>query len=272
MFPAHNTCGRRCGRSAFTLIEVILAIAIASAILFVLVYFYQQAAELRNQLLTEADRISTVRLLMNRLEAELHCVPGRCFYTPPLSGNASSIQFIKTEVLSRAAWQTGAFGRSTSPETDLRLVKYFASGDSTNITGLFRTEEPMVRRKAATRLQTMVELPGETNRPAPPLTSDLKYLRFRYWDGTSWQDSWNLDQLPIGVEVTLAAEPVPEDQAAEEQAPEEAGVEIFRRVIYLPASRPIVQVSNVEPETPFGNEQAPPGNGLEGEPPMEETP
>jgi type II secretory pathway pseudopilin PulG len=267
MLAARNTCDPRRRRGAFTLVEVILAIAIASAILFVLVYFYQQSAELRTQLLAEADRVSSVRLLLNRLEAELQGVPGRCFYTPPLRGDASSIQFIKTELPSRAAWQTGAFGRSTSPETDLRLVKYFISGDSTNVTGLFRSEEPMVTRKAAAQSQVMIELPGATNRPAPPLTSDLKYLRFRYWDGTFWQDSWNLEQMPLGVEVTLAAEPVPEDLA-----PEETGVALFRRVIHLPASRPIADITSLLPDSPSREDEWPPLDATGGEPPMEEFP
>lgn len=236
---------RSAARRAFTLIEVLLAVGIAAAILMVLVYFYQQAAELRTQLLQETDRLATERLLMGRLEAELRCVPGRCFYKPPLRGNANSLQFIKTEFPSRAAWRSGTLGRATVPETDLRLVKYSLAGDGTNVSGIVRTEEPMVTRQTVTRSQVTIDAPAATNRPAPPLTADLRHLRFRYWDGTVWQDAWNLEQMPLGVEVTLAAAPVAQDATTEDLE----GL-IFRRVIYLPASRPISATSAADTNAP----------------------
>ena len=237
------------GSRAFTLVEVLLAVGIAAAILMVLVYFYQQAAELRTQLLQETDRLATERLLMTRIESELRAVPGRCFYKPPLRGDSSSLQFIKTEFPSHGAWRAVALGRAAAPETDLRLVKYSLAGDGTNATGIIRTEEPMVTRQAITRTQVTVEAPAETNRPTPPLTADLRHLGFRYWDGTFWQDSWNLDQMPLGVEVTLAAEPI-----APDAMPEDLEGMIFRRVIYLPASRPISASSLTDTNAPAGDE------------------
>ncbi len=244
----------RAARRAFTLVEVLLAIGIAAAILMVLVYFYQQAAELRTQLLQETDRLATERLLMNRLETELRGVPGRCFYKPPLKGEASSLQFVKAGFPSRNAWRSGALGRATAPETDLRLVKYSLAGDGTNVSGIVRSEEPMVTRQIVTRSQGTVDAPAETNRPAPPLTADLRHLAFRYWDGTFWQDSWNLDQMPLGVEVTLAADPITADSATEDLD----GL-VFRRIIYLPASRPISASS-------LSDTNAPASESMEGPP------
>lgn len=235
----------RAARRAFTLVEVLLATGIAAAILMVLVYFYQQAAELRTQLLQETDRLATERLLMNRLEAELRGVPGRCFYKPPLRGDSASLQFIKTEFPSRTAWRASVLGRAVVPETDLHLVKYSLAGDGTNVSGIVRTEEPMVARQTVTRMQVTVESPAATNRPAPPLTADLRHLSFRYWDGTFWQDSWNLDQMPLGVEVTLAADPI-----AEDAAPEDLDGLVFRRVIFLPASRTISASSGSDTNAP----------------------
>jgi hypothetical protein len=233
---------------------VLLAIGIAAAILMVLVYFYQQAAELRTQLLQESDRLATERLLMTRIESELRSVPGRCFYKPPLRGDSSSLQFIKTEVPSRNAWRASTLGRAAAPETNLRLVTYTLTGDGTNTSGIVRTEEPMVTRQAVTRLQEVVDAPAETNRPAPPLTADLRHLGFRYWDGTYWQEAWNLDQMPLGVEVTLAAEPI-----APDAVPEDLEGLIFRRVIYLPASRPISTSSETGTNAPLDElmEEAP---------------
>src|ERR1041384_5134752 len=66
--------GRRlkCRRArAFTLVEVILAIVIALGILVVLLYFYQQATNLRAQAILETERIASARLLMDRITSEL---------------------------------------------------------------------------------------------------------------------------------------------------------------------------------------------------------
>ena len=55
-------------RHAFTLIEVVLAISIAIGIMLVLLFFYNQAATLRVQLVQQAERLSTIRLLMDRIK------------------------------------------------------------------------------------------------------------------------------------------------------------------------------------------------------------
>jgi type II secretory pathway pseudopilin PulG len=59
------------GARAFTLVEVILAISIAIGILVVALFFHSQASHLRAQLLDESDRIAAIRLVMERLTAEL---------------------------------------------------------------------------------------------------------------------------------------------------------------------------------------------------------
>ena len=65
----------------------------------------------------------------------------------------------------------------------------------------------------------------------PLLTEDIHFLRFRYWDGKGWQDSWRSSELPQGVEVSLGMEAFPP-----EAQPSEYPYEVFRRVIYLPGS------------------------------------
>lgn len=55
--------------------------------------------------------------------------------------------------------------------------------------------------------------------------SELRYFHLRYWDGTTWLDSWTAENLPRGVEISMGTE-----------APESDGTpgEFFRRVIDLP--------------------------------------
>lgn len=86
-------------------------------------------------------------------------------------------------------------------------------------------------RLRASRRRAHASPPRSRARGAPPLTiPELRYLRLRYWDGAQWQDSWSGSDLPRGIEVTLALEPVPPDAA-----PGTLPGEVFRRVIAIPA-------------------------------------
>lgn len=226
---------RRHRSAGFTVLEVILAVAIATGLLVVALHFYQQAADLRAQLLQESERVSTVRLLLDRLSADLR----GAFVQPQqgFDGGSMNLQFLKTDVLSRPAW-TVIGDRSGEIETDLKLVSYGVNraADGTNlvIAGITRTERPFAgasfgSSKAA--LTSSAPATNLTNQVSEPITEDLHFLRFRYWDGSNWLDSWSDTALPQGVEVSLGVEPLPQGEL-----PEDYSREIFRRVIWLPGS------------------------------------
>jgi len=240
VWDAARTQPRRHGTPtspAFTLIEVVLAIAIAIGILVVVLYFYQQAADLRTQLLLEAERVSTVRLLLDRLTADLRSARSDFNSGLGLSGDSSSIRFVKAELPSRSAWAGGQLGRALAAETDLKQISYgvTSSQEGTNlvITGLVRMEQPCVEPRPLPEAKGASLGSGEAQPEVPrgpePLTEVIRFLRFRYWDGSNWQDSWNAIELPQGVEVSLGGPPLPESLI-----PEEYPYELFRRVIYLP--------------------------------------
>ena len=213
-------------RRAFTLIEVVLAISIAIGIMLVLLFFYNQAASLRAQLMQEAERLSTIRLLMDRISMELRTSRAHAFYEAAFLGDAQFIQFVRTDLVSAAAWKQGE--RVSRAQTDLKLVRYSLSTDTNAAAGLYREEEPLVEMRAPRSASVVVE--GEPLKPREPLSEEIRYMHFRYWDGTKWLESWNGVKLPIGVEIALGFEPPITD---------EQGVttgEIFRRVVYLPGA------------------------------------
>ena len=75
--PESNSQQTRRGRLGFTLLEIALAVTIAIGIMVVALFFYEQSARLRKDALEEMDRITAVRLVMDRLSSELRCaVPG----------------------------------------------------------------------------------------------------------------------------------------------------------------------------------------------------
>jgi type II secretory pathway pseudopilin PulG len=223
--------------AAFTLVEVILAVGIVVGLLAVALFFYQQAARLRSELIVEAERLSSARLLLDRLTAELRAARPHSWYATPLVGEPGSIQFFTTSLPERSDWTGAPLGRAARPETDLKLVGYALALDpaGTNALGLVRTEEPLVELRAA-RGSAVTVPPADTgtNAPIALLTGEFRFLRFRYWDGATWVDSWNDIVLPGGVEITLAVDAPPDDSEATE--PSEQPRDVFRRVVALPAA------------------------------------
>ena len=224
---------------AFTLIEVILAVAIASALLVVVLFFYRQAAELRGQVVLEIERTAAIRLVMDRLTSELRSVPATAPGTLPLYGDALTLEFVRTEVASRAAWAPAELGRVATPESDLRLVRY-TGGDGLLTFGVSRSEEPLVGKRAVpTDASALPPIEATaTNTPAS-LTEAIQFVRFRFWDGRTWLESWDATAPPVAVEISLGLDPLPENTL-----PEEYPSELFRRVVYLPAGSPVEEATD----------------------------
>ncbi len=241
--PFHSAF--RAPRSAFTLLEVVLAISIAVGILVAALAFHHQATVLRANLLDEAERLAAVRQIMDRLAADLRVAPVHNHVG--FTGDSNSLRFVTT----RLPLATAGF------DSDLRRVTYRAtfSGDATNLTvsGLTRADEPAVELIASPLAPVPAATPasepigdaaeeiaaGVTNAPtvatgaAEPLTEAIRFLNFRFWDGTAWRDSWSGVAPPPGVEVSLGFEPLPADTT-----PDLYPGEVFRRVIFLPAGQP----------------------------------
>lgn len=218
----------------FTLVEVLLAVGIIAGLLVVVLFFYQQAAQLRTDLLVDAERSSSARLLMERLTAELRTARTHTFYEVPLVGDSTFLQFIAVDLPAQSAWTGERLGRVSRPESDLKLVRYAAetSLEDTNIVGLARSEEPLVELRTLVPESATVGTGVETNNTSSILISDaFRFIRFRYWDGYKWLESWSETYLPQGVEVSLGSEPMPTDIETTEYP-----YEVFRRVIYLPGS------------------------------------
>jgi type II secretory pathway component PulJ len=216
----------------FTLLEVVLAVTIAVGMMAVVLYFYSQAAQLRNQVIGETGRINAARMILERLTAELRtALPGSTSYSG-LTGTSNELQFVRLEapIVSPLTMDTN-LSASLSPVT-LKTVHYFftAPEDETNKASLVRIEAP-VNSEPVVAVTNEVEVLSETN-AAPrglELTRELNFVLFRYWNGSGWQDYWDNASLPLGVEVSLGIEPLPP-----ELPPEEYPFELYRRTIFLP--------------------------------------
>jgi hypothetical protein len=204
----------------------------------VMLHFYRQAADLRTQLLQEAERVSSIRLVMDQITADLRCARNESGARLGLSGDSTSLRLVKAAVPSLSAWRAGQAG-VVALESDLRSVAYSLStaisGTNRVVNGLVRTEESSVENRQSVEVARRGQGPAEKEpsaAPAPePLSEAIGYIRFRYWDGSSWRETWGASSLPVGVEVTLASEP-----PTEATEPGQQSGEIFRRVVYLPGN------------------------------------
>jgi len=251
-------------RAAFTLVEVVLAILIISGIMTVLLYFYHRSAQVRQAALEETEFLSTSRMLLEQITMELRTARVAEDQFIGLEGSSNSISFVCTSIPQMARWIVSTNESVVlPPATDLKRVSYrllsgtnildrkgidraeellhgaaFTAG--TNATEFVNTAETNLTGEAETNFFTT----NQIARMPPLLTERVQFLGFRYWAGTNWTDSWSGMDLPTGVEVTVARDPMPVDAAAEEYP-----FEVFRRVIYLPNSTHpsnVVQVAQPE--------------------------
>lgn len=259
-FPATRLAKRLRFAAAFTILEVMLAIVIATGLLATAMYYYQQAARFRNDLLEETERIGSARLILDRLSTELRC----SLYHPARSvgakGGADWIEFLKSSVPSQASWRVQTESESPAyPETGYRLIRYELlkkplpsgsldneanqqmveqmtsqtvrrSGDTNDVLAslmqgdaINRIERRLLSAKASTN--SVVALRINPVR----ITDRLKYLKFRYLNGSAWVNTWPGPQLPLGVEVSLGIEPMSATNLLEDYTNH-----VFRRIIRIP--------------------------------------
>jgi len=219
--------------AAFTLIEVILAISIATGLLIGALLFYRQAADLRGQILHESDRIATLRLVMDRVAGDLRSAQVQTGRDDSFTGSNDTLSFTRTGL---AIPSPGTAGDGSGFFRVTYSAAHSQEGTNRVMTGLNRTEEP------ASGLRAPVPSPNPatganpfeggnemTNHPGDLLTDLVRYIRLRYWDGAAWVEGWTNAAPPPGVEIILAT-----DAPAEDGTPDNSGPEQFRRVVFLP--------------------------------------
>lgn len=230
--------------AAFTLVEMILAIGIAVGLLIVALTFHRQATDLRAQILQASERNAAIRLVLDRLAADLRTARAGGEWADPFVGTGDSLSFTRYGNPSESGGGTAGTG---FPGGDVVRVSFSAwqGSDGTNqvVVGFDRREEipgapapasaPFVSGSSTNLSSGEASGLAFTNRlmaAREPLTEAIRFVRFRYWDGAGWQEGWTNGRPPAGVEVVLGMEPLPP-----EATPEEYPFEQFRRVIVVPA-------------------------------------
>jgi hypothetical protein len=214
----------RCG---FTLLEVLLAVALSIGLMLALLTFYKQTMDIRQMAGTTAETVAAERTAMNIITGELRS----CLVSPSvgmgLEGGLGSLRCASAALPGPGVWAVHtATEAPPAAERDVRIIGYRLriSEDEQGlpvIDGLERTCQKVVTAKVAEEGKE-VEL--------TLLTPHIKFLRLRYWDGQAWAESWGGGDPPAAVEVVLGEQPLPEGVE-----PLQYPYPIYQRVICVPA-------------------------------------
>lgn len=232
-----RSCNRQSGtRAAYTLLEVLLSIGLVAILTTALsvashsfLRFQQKASEAQ-------DRCASLRCLLNDLTQDLRGI-SEVLSRYDSTGNE---RFRESEVLGRESvlqWESSD-GQALVPFYGTEDTVFFSTQSrngyldrepflislSSNVNGVAwmtstsdTVRMPLVLGSGG--VNDLVFRSHQVNagvcryRVTPTQTQlnseheDVRYMKFRYWDGSSWRSRWDsieLDSLPRAIEVTIA--------------------------------------------------------------------
>lgn len=197
-------------RRAFSLIEVLIAIALIGAFLGSAFGFFGNLLEARQRAAAYAERERACSLVIDRLEQDLAtCLVGDAAFGAGVSGDNRSIRVLSRSVASHLAEAGLGDPRVLG---DLQRTEFRVSG-----AGMIEGRKVAVRGGGAGG--------ASGSEPFWPVGRVAK-VRFRYHDGQSWRDAFDSLQagrLPVAVEVAIWFDPWPSDLAdAQAEATDDA--------------------------------------------------
>jgi general secretion pathway protein J len=188
----------------FTLIEIMLALALMAFLTSLLWGTFAQTAKVKMRIETAQDRTHTVRVALMRMsrEIEMAFVSFEATSTQDRRTMFSGISHSEYDEL-RFSWFGHMRMRADAAEGDTALVSYFPQLDPENsmVTNLMRRE---TRRLEAKDVKL---IPGETYLLCPAVSR----LKFAYYDykQKDWREDWDTTKadgqqyLPTQVRISL---------------------------------------------------------------------
>lgn len=208
-------------KPAFTLIEVIVALAIMILMVAVAFSFFSQVGVIRAQASSTAERTQLAKHVLERIAAELRgCVGFDQVGFPVeqrLAGQRRSITFLTTSLPDRERFRFLSPDEEPPPaHADLSEVGYQLWCDPQEqdengqpiVAGIIRSEKKTLNQYVVDE-EDPLEIRHELE------AADLKYLEFRYFDGAEWDTKWEVDQgnsLPHLVLIIVGFNPITDDE------------------------------------------------------------
>ncbi len=186
-------------RSAFTLMETIVALALLLVLVGSVFSFGMNLAASRDRLNRHMRRSQAVRVFLDRLEQNLRTVVASdAKHGAGIVGREDSLV-----LLSRSVGAMGGQGGEGAAFGDLQRSEY--------------------RWSQATRLLDGASGPAGAAPARHAIADDLGFVQWRYHDGRGWSssfDSGSARRLPVAIEVAIWFEPPPLDETTSLAAPE----------------------------------------------------
>jgi type II secretion system protein J len=176
---------RRC--DGFTLLETLVALAIAAVVLSALYGAVARASVARERATRSAERVSTARTLLLRLASELEAAT-------TLTEPGSEERFVVAAAPPDApSWSMLRFatrdGRRAAAD-EIRLLAYRVEGSG------------VLRRREALRFP-----PPDAREPdGLTVLEGVRLFRVRCFDGSAWRDQWTVPLLPRAVEIAIGVD------------------------------------------------------------------
>ena len=216
--------------AAFTILEVMLAIVITTGLLATAMYFYQQSARLRNDLLEETERIGSARLIASLPSQASWQIPTEA--TPP-GYPETGYRLVRYELLKKPLLEGSLDNEANQQMIDQVVLEPGQQAGDTNAVLASLMQGDAINRTVRRLLSAKTSTNDiGTVRIDPVLITDrLKHLKFRYLNAGAWVDAWPGPQLPLGIEVSLGIEPMSATNLLDEYTNH-----VFRRIIRIPAA------------------------------------
>ena len=175
-------------RPAFTLVEVLVAIALVLALVATMYGFLFDLLSARRRVIDHVWQETAASALVKQLDADLStCIVGDSVYGSGVQGDGKQVRVLTRSI---AAHLAGRGADDPDVFGDLQLAEYRFDEGNRRIEG---------RRSPAVRL-------GTTPPPFAPLEGAVHRVRFRYHDGAQWRrsfDSRASNRLPLAIEVSI---------------------------------------------------------------------
>jgi type II secretion system protein J len=181
--------------AAFTLIEVLLAIAIFAIVLAAINTVFFAGMRLRQKTTDMLEDALPTDRAINVIKRDLAGImpPG---VLPGVMSSDTSAPGIMQQVALEIYTSSGVVGPD-APWGDVQKVDYSLQYP-TNGTG--HAGQDLVRSVTRNLLASDTEIPVSES-----LLTDVQSLKFSYYDGTNWNDSWSstLSNIPTAVRVSI---------------------------------------------------------------------
>jgi prepilin-type N-terminal cleavage/methylation domain-containing protein len=200
--------GMRLGRASagFTLIEMMLAVAVLALILVMLAGSFHAVATSKVQAENHIALDSATRAILAEMVREIRG-------GVQTSSNPSRV-LLAGEVHNHGSQTVDSISVSTLSPGHRRSLEDFGAEDTVTYTAVPNPEHRGWFLLLRSQNSSLLGIGTGVNAKEPaPLAANLLALRIRYFDGNTWSESWNSQSLPPGrqlpnevaIELTMAS-------------------------------------------------------------------